>query len=115
MLTMDWTQTVSKRSRSAHRENYKMKKSNYSFPVSTLTLLRSYRQHMTELAESTDFLSPSHGYQRLAHFSVLDDLLIHLFIQEHGRMPSSDERDRINPRPEELGPAHCPNLDLDGT
>lgn len=70
---------------------------------------------MAELVQTTDFLSPSHGYQRLAHFSVLDDLLIHLFFQEHGRMPSSNERDGINPRPEELGPAHRPNLDSDGT
>lgn len=92
-----------------------MKNSDYSFPASTLTLLRSYRQHMTELAESTDFLSPSHGYQRLAHFSVLDDLLIHLFFQEYGRMPGSDDRDGINARPEELGPAHSPNFGALGT
>lgn len=82
----------------------------HTFPVSTVSLLRSHRKHMAELVASTDFLNPSHGYQRLAHFAAIDDLLVHLFVQEHSRAPGTDEKDRISERPEELGPIKPPAL-----
>lgn len=67
---------------------------------------------MAELVQTTDFLSPTHGYQRLAHFATVDDLLINLFFIEHGREPGSDIRDDIGERVEELGPAHAPFVNV---
>ena len=83
-----------------------------AFPVSSTSLLRSYRKHMADLVGETDFLSPSHGFERLAHFALIDDLLIQLFYLEHGRKPGSEVRDGIGDRVEALGPAHAPFVNV---
>lgn len=93
-----------------------MSKNDYTsptFPTSALTLLRSHREQINELAEKTDFFDSAYGYRRLAHFANLDDLLIHLFYVENKRLPGSERNDNILERHEVLGPAHAPVSQID--
>ncbi len=79
---------------------------SYDFPTSAKSMLNSSREHIEELLKSTDFLDPSHGHNRIAHFALLDDLLMYLCFLENGSWPT--EGYNYLPRSSELGPGNFP-------
>lgn len=82
----------------------------YDFPASAEGMLKSYRKHAEALINTTDFLSPSHGYERIAHFSLLDDLLSYVYYLESGRWPEESLAEKLPARPSELGPFKMPAI-----
>lgn len=79
-------------------------KREYNFHASAERMLKNHREHVEELIKTTEFLSATHGYQRIAHFSVIDDLLSYVYFLETGKWPSEDGSLGMPARPQELGP-----------
>lgn len=83
---------------------------NYDFPTSAERMLRSYRKHVVDLINTTTFLDSSYGFERIAHFTMLDDLLSYVYYLENGRWLGERDTDDLPARPYELGPFKLPSV-----
>lgn len=82
----------------------------YEFPASAKMMLESHRKHSKELLETTDFLHPSNGYQRFAHYALMDNLLCYVFFLENGYWPHERASEVKESRPLEFGECDVPGV-----
>jgi hypothetical protein len=84
---------------------------DFAFPACAEQMLKSYREHIAELINTTNFLDPSHGYRRLTHFAQLDDLLSYIYYIENGRwLDDVPYFVDVPARPDVLGPFSLPSV-----